>query len=692
MDFFKNKRNIVVLSVLGALLVCGAILLLLFLPKDNGSTASATDTSTSSVQTIVSVPEESEPPSSAPSLETTPPEETPEEPEEEIKLSVTSPKSADITVNTASFTVRGSGDPDAELLLNSEALELDENGIFSKEITLNEGANTLVFSHKGEEKTFTVRYKKIIIKSISPSGKKSVDSEDSLVVNCTALKDSTVTATFNGKTITLYSEDSEESAGEYVSFAGSITMPLNTSADKSYGKITFKAVSSSGTETKSSGNITVKKFDIDKYDGGNGYPKNSGYLNVGTTHIAEVIVEQGETYSVSDATALSRPTNNYLPKGTVDYCSPYLKKYKSDGKNIETVNLRYGNKMHTLTSRGKVDVKIYEGTLPETNKINVASYEDIGRHTLLTLDVDWKAPFRFEIGPQKYTSTSASNRDYTYTEATYNYIDITFCYGEEVTNLPNFTDDPLFSSCELIKGDYDITLRIHLKETGIFYGWSAEYNEQGQLCFKFLKPTELKAAENEYGYSLEGVTIVIDAGHGGRDNGALGFKKDYPEDALNLTLALELEAQLKALGANVIMTRTDDSYIEIEDRFSAVWNNDPDLVISIHRNAASKEYPNSFASYHFNPYTKSIAEHLLETSLQSGVYNENAWSKVKWHVFFLSRVSDCPSVLTENGFMTNKKDYANMLDPEQNKKSAEALTKGIMNYFISMQKDHQASA
>ena len=137
------------------------------------------------------------------------------------------------------------------------------------------------------------------------------------------------------------------------------------------------------------------------------------------------------------------------------------------------------------------------------------------------------------------------------------------------------------------------------------------------------------------------------------------------------------------------MTRTDDSYIEIEDRFSAVRDNDPDLVISIHRNAASKEYPNSFASYHFNPYTKSIAEYLLEASLQSGVYEENAWSKVKWHVFFLSRVTDCPSVLTENGFMTNKNDYANMLDPEQNKKSAEALVKGIMNYFISMREDSE---
>ncbi len=686
MNFFKSKRNIMLFAVLGVLAVSLLTISIVFFAGQGKSETSAESSSAlaSSQPTSTSTPSTSEPTSSEPSSEENSSATDTDEPQE-IMLSVTAPKSADITVNVPTFTVMGSGDPKEAILLNGKELKTDENGIFSEEITLAEGANTLTFSHKGEEQKFTVRYKKIIIKSVSPSGTKKVDSEDTITVSCTALKDSTVTATFNGKTITLYSDDSDEDTGEYISFVGSIKMPLNTAKDKSYGKITFKAVSSSGTETKKSGDITVKKFDTDKFDGGNGYPKGSVYLNVGKTHIAEVIVEQGETYSVSDATALSRPTNNYLPKGTVDYCSPYLKKYQSSGKNIETVNLRFGNKMHTLNSRGQVDVKIYEGSLPETNKLNIASYEDIGKHTLLTLDVDWKAPFRFEIGPQKYTSTTENNRDYTYKEATYNHIDITFCYGEELTNLPDLSGDPLFSSCELIKGEYDITLRLHLKETGVFYGWSAEYNEAGQLQFKFLKPTKLKAAENEFGYSLEGVKIVVDAGHGGRDNGASGFKKDYTEDVLNLSLALELEAQLKALGATVIMTRTDDSYIEIEDRFSAVRDNDPDLVISIHRNAASQEYPNSFASYHFNPYTKSIAEYLLEASLQSGVYKDTAWSKVKWHVFFLSRVSDCPSVLTENGFMTNKNDYANMLDPEQNKKSAAALTKGIMNYFISMQ-------
>lgn len=677
MDFFKNKRNIIILAAAGALLAIAITVAVIFFvgqaQKNNTDIAS-------SLPTMASAPDSSD--SSSEDSSSTPDNDEPKE----LKLSVTAPGSADITVNAPTFTVKGSADPAEAVLLNGKEIKTDESGFFSETVTLVEGENTITLSHKGEEQKFTVRYKKLVIKSVSPSSTKKVESEDTLTVSCTALKDSTVTATFNGKTITLYADDSDEDTGEYISFVGSFKMPLNTGNAKSYGKITFKAVSSQGTETKKSGDITVKQYDTDSFDGGNGYPKESLYLNVGKTHIAEVIADQAETYSASDATDRSRPTNNYLPKGTVDFCSPYVKEFTaSSGKTVKLVNLRYGNRLNLLSERQNVDIKIYEGTLPDTNKLNVASYEDIGRHTLLTLDVDWKAPFRLEIGPQKYKSTAENNRDYTYTTATYNRVDITFCYGEELTNLPDLSGDPLFSSCEVIKNEHDITLRLHLREKGVFYGWSAEYNDAGQLCFKFLKPAELKQADNEYGYSLEGVKIVIDAGHGGRDNGAGGFKKEYPEDVLNLTLAKELEAQLKALGATVIMTRTDDSYVEVIDRFKTVWNSSPDLVISIHRNSSSSSTPNSFTSYHFNAYTKSIAEHLLETSLASGVYKKSAWSTVRWHYFFLSRVSDCPSVLTENGYMSNKSDYNNMVDPAQNKKSAAALTKGIMNYFISIQ-------
>ena len=386
MNFFKQKSNLVTLALIFiAVLGIGVFgLISLF---GSGQTAEVSSSSQIS----------SKPQTQSPSSETPSSSETVSSEPEEIKLSVTSPKSEKITVNTKNFTIRGSADPSSPVFLNGVVMSTDENGIFSKEITLKEGANELSISHKGEEKKFTVTFKKIIIKNISPSSSKTVESNDTLTVSCTALKDCTVTANFNGKTTYLYADDSQDNTGEYLTYVGSIKMPVNNEKDKSYGKITFRAWNENDTEIKKSGNITVKSFDPEKFDGGNGYPEDSRYLNVGTLYIAEVIAEQGETYSVSDATALSRPTNNYLPKGTVDYCSPFTKKYQSEGKDIETVNLRFGNKMHLLSSRGNVDVKIYSGTLPETNKIGVASYSNTGRHNVLILDVDWKAPFRFEI-------------------------------------------------------------------------------------------------------------------------------------------------------------------------------------------------------------------------------------------------------------------------------------------------------
>lgn len=680
MNLFKSKQQIILLCIPAALLIAAVALTSVFLLSEREPPEPSEPGSSEVSQPVASEDSSMSETSSKESASSDNPSSEPEE----IKLSVTSPRKADVTVNLPTFTFKGNGDPTAVILLNGIEIKTDENGSFSVEHTLKEGANTFVFSHKGVQTQFTVRYEKIIIKEISPSKGKTADSDDTLVISCTALRDSTVTASFNREKVELY-PTSDETLDEYITYVGGLKMPINTSKEKSYGKITFKAVNSSGTATKESGNIRVKTFDPSKYDGGNGYPKGSQYLNVGTSYIAEVIVDQGETYSASDATDLSRPTNNYLPKGTVDYCSPYTQKYTSAGKDIETVTMRFGNKVNKLSSRGNVDVKIYKGELPDVNRLSVASYEDTGRHTMLTLNVDWKAPFRFELGPQSYTSTSEHHRDYTVAALTYDHIDITFCYGEGLSVLPDLTDDPIFSSCELIEGEYDITLRLYLKEIGKFYGWSAEYNDEGQLQFRFLKPIELMTAENEWGYSLNGVKIVVDAGHGGYDNGALGFKKDFTEDVLNLYLAKELEAQLKALGATVIMTRTDDTYITVDDRFSAVRKNHPDLVISIHRNSSTQEYPNGFASYHFNAFTQPIAKSLMEAALECGVYNESAWSKVKWHVFFLSRVTDCPSVLTENGFMSNLSDYANMLDPECNQKCAAAMVKGIMNYFISQQ-------
>ena len=308
-----------------------------------------------------------------------------------------------------------------------------------------------------------------------------------------------------------------------------------------------------------------------------------------------------------------------------------------------------------------------------------------GNKTVMTFDVDWKAPFKFDILPQAYRNTSASKRDYSVKEVTFEYIDITFCYADSLELADTLEDNPVFSRAEVIEGDYDRVLRLHLKKKGAFYGWWSEYNDEGQLEFSFLNPATLKEADNEYGYSLEGITVAVDAGHGGKDMGALGFTEGIHEAQLNLKLALELERELTALGATVVMTRTEDVNPTALQRINTVVNSGADIAISVHRNAANRTSANGFDAYHFNPFTVDAARHLLEASLKTGVYRVPQSPMEKWHVFFLSRVTACPVVLTENGFVSNVEDYNNMLDDQKTALCAKALAEGVVNYFKAMQ-------
>lgn len=669
----RKKTLIIVLSITASLIVVsGAVLLGIF----GADIISAIKSTSTPVEPSSSVDEPSSVMDSSSSQIT-----SSEEPEPEITLSVTSPEKESITINKPQYTIKGSGDPAYPVTINGEEITLSESGLFAHTVELLQGQNKVVVSQRETNLSFNINYQFAVIKSIDPSSGKTLESKSPLAVSCIALKGSTVTATFNGNTITLQTAKNDEDAieSEYEEFVGSFETPVNQGNTKSYGEIKFKATSQHGTTTKYSGKIMVKKFDVTRFDGGNGYPEGSGYLNVGTTYVMEVVHLEAETFDAKENYDPSSPTNNYLPKGTVDYCSPYEKSFKSSGKELKLYTARYGKQLYEICHRGTRNISIYKGSLPETNNVSLDSLKTVGHHSVMTLNVDWKAPFKFEYKPQSYKNPSVQN--YNIDAPTFTYIDITFCYAESFTGLPDFGSSPVFSSAEIIRGTYDVVLRLHLREKGKFYGWSAEYNSQGQLEFWFLNPVTLTPAENEYGVSLEGVTILVDAGHGGTDSGASGYTSGIHEQHLNLRLAREVEKQLKALGATVIMTRSDNGTVTSNERIAIVKKVRPDYVVSIHRNSNEYVKASGFSSYYFNPYSFEAANVMLDAVNTADVFEQTKWTFVRWHLFFLCRVTDCPTVLTENGFVSNMKEYEKMKTEEQNLKNAKAIVDGIVNYF-----------
>ena len=415
-------------------------------------------------------------------------------------------------------------------------------------------------------------------------------------------------------------------------------------------------------------------------------PSGGKYINVGSGYIAEVIQNNVETFDGKTTDDYSRVTNNYLPKGTVDYCD---RDTLVVSENLSYVVLRSG---HRVYAKKKIyppvqkvpEVKQYEGTLPDHNEIGVVSLSTQGHHTILTLDCLWKAPFYFDVAPQNYSNPKGgSDRSYSVTSNTATYVDITFCYASVFTgNVSIPSDHPLFKSAELIENESDYTLRLHLRKKGGFYGWHAYYNDQGQLCFQFLNPTKVTTADNRYGANLTGAVILVDVGHGGDDGGAVDKDKQYDEAELNMRLAQALKTELESMGATVIFNRTGDTNLHVNARQENLTQTSPDICIAIHQNSYNSASVSGFDSMYYTPYSKLLAQRIAEHTKETGVYTKSLF---KWSVnYFMMRQTVCPVVLTENGYISNPTDLAGMVNPETIQLKAQAIAQGTADYFLEI--------
>lgn len=601
-----------------------------------------------------------------------------------ITLEITSPTKAQTNVTEESFTFTGTSDPEKPLLLNGAEIKRETDGIFSHTVTLNVGKNTFTFSHKDKTLTYTVNYRYVIMNYFSPEKAQIYSSGSTFIAVAYARTGSTVTATFNGETINLISNPTaEDNENTFIPYTGQFTLPRDNYSDLNLGKIKFTASFGGKSESFYSGNITCKRPDfIVDYDP-NATPLGGNYINVGSGKIAEVIAYQAETFAPGSTNDWSLPTYNYLPKGTVDYSAQGYVYYKDEK---EYAVLRCGRQVYTkrkdipYTEETPV-IKEYAGTLPDHNEIELVSFENGGSHSRLVLGTMWKAPFYFDILPQAYQNPSKQN--FKVDNVTYNYIDITFCYATVMTGeivIPE--DNPLFSSGEIKKNKSDYTLRLFLKKQGAFYGWDAYYNDKNQLVFEFLNPKKLNAANNAYGIDLTGAKIFIDVGHGGKDPGAAGFSAYQTEAFRNLVLAEKIKARLEALGATVYMNRTGDTTSSADEKIKMLKSIKPDFCIAIHHNSSTSSRANGFDSYYYNAFSKKAADFIYTNTVNTGLYKNN---NLGWHYYFMARTTNCPVVLTENGYMSNASDYNNITNDAVNNAKADAIVKGIAQYFSSIQ-------
>ena len=174
--------------------------------------------------------------------------------------------------------------------------------------------------------------------------------------------------------------------------------------------------------------------------------------------------------------------------------------------------------------------------------------------------------------------------------------------------------------------------------------------------------------------SIKGLTIVVDAGHGGHDSGAPGQKSLEKTHALDI--AKRLKKYLQNMGAKVLMTRDDDTFISLEGRVSYANSHKADIFISCHLNS----YTGSSAgteTYYYTPQSKNLAYEVQKSlDAASGLPNRG----VKSARFYVIRHTTMPSVLTESCFISNPQEEALVMQPSYRDKLARGMAQGIANY------------
>lgn len=224
-----------------------------------------------------------------------------------------------------------------------------------------------------------------------------------------------------------------------------------------------------------------------------------------------------------------------------------------------------------------------------------------------------------------------------------------------------------------------------LEEVNDWYKIELENGTQVYIASWLTEPAEVAVqpvepdTSSSYVANLAEATIVIDAGHGGHDPGAVAPNGSFTEADIALKTSLHLANRLQNAGANVILTRDDDSFITLNDRVYYAHRAQADAFISVHYDAV--EVPNTMSgttTYYHSAAEKELAESINNYLTNNGPLKNNG---VRQGDFFVLRNNGQKAVLLELGYMNHDYDISIINTDHYHQTIADAIFQGINQYF-----------
>ncbi len=170
-------------------------------------------------------------------------------------------------------------------------------------------------------------------------------------------------------------------------------------------------------------------------------------------------------------------------------------------------------------------------------------------------------------------------------------------------------------------------------------------------------------------------TVVIDAGHGGKDHGGC-YGKIY-EKHLALDTAMRVEYLLKQKGYKTRMTRDSDRFLSLAKRSSIGNRYSRSVFVSIHYNHAARKGASGLETFYYSSKSRALAS-LIQDGMLDKVRAENRG--VKHGRFYVLRHTRNPSVLVECGFVSNYGDRSKSKKGWYRQALAEGIVNGIVRY------------
>ena len=224
---------------------------------------------------------------------------------------------------------------------------------------------------------------------------------------------------------------------------------------------------------------------------------------------------------------------------------------------------------------------------------------------------------------------------------------------------------------QIAKQQFRITLELIHKQA---WGYQVGYKGNTLVIKVKRQPERLK---------VKALKFVLDAGHGGDNNGALGCTGVKEKD-VTLAIVKHLKDMLDSKGATVILTRDRDTSLASLDRLKKVLASGADILVSIHANSVglttNPEDTKGTATFYkhlcFRPLSTCILRQVLKTGLTS-------FGNVGSFNFALNSLTEMPNVLVETAFLSHPEDEMKLLDDDFRRLLAKRIVDGIEDFLDS---------